>query len=153
METPFRIRDGKVDQPGVCYGYGDSNPRVIWHEGNYMVVRKPGVKDWSSLGSTAYYGAEWTLMQIEDAPERQRNNQDHWYRTTAILRETRPGRCWKKTKDQFIAEGKALAAKPLVPCHGAIQIVKNQENDNRCRRCPVCRSRFVRAEDHHYRIV
>lgn len=85
----------RVHFPGVSFGYGDSDPRLVALDKHYLVMRKPGTHEWSSRGTTGYYGAEWSLIEyVKIHSER--------FKVVRVLEERRPGRAWRKAKAELI---------------------------------------------------
>jgi hypothetical protein len=107
--------DNRIHMPGVCYGYGDSDPRVVARFGRFWVVRKPGASDWSCIGSSAYHGAEWAVVEV--VPEdRDSSGRERW-RALAEFEYTEPGRRWQAAKARLIevARKKNIADKRPSP--------------------------------------
>jgi hypothetical protein len=100
---PIEMRGDRVHFPGVNWGYGDSDPYLVGKTAHYMVVRRKGVTDWESRGSSSYNAAEWILLEIRVERGQLRVVSDE-------ITET-PGRQWRKARTQLLAEMEELERK------------------------------------------
>lgn len=90
----FTIRDGRLRFCGVSFGHGDSDPTLVERGERYMVTRTPGRSDWSALGESSYYPAEWELLEVEDDGD--------GYRVVRVVKTLTPGRKWRAAKAELL---------------------------------------------------
>lgn len=95
----FKLIDGRLHFYGISFGYGKSDPYLVASAGDYMVIRKPSVMDWASLGSSATYPAEWILIKVK--PD---EKDDSCQRVVEVIEEKTPGRKWHKAKKELISK-------------------------------------------------
>lgn len=112
----FRFKAGRLVFKGVSFGYGDSNPYVLWRGKRFIVAKKPGTSEWSQIGRSDYYAARYYLFEYESCagqvwPMGGEPKDADLYRVVKELRVEEPGRFWRATRGRLIKEAKSLDAR------------------------------------------
>jgi hypothetical protein len=100
----FTLKNGRLRFRGVSFGYGDSDPYLVFHKDDYMVARKPSTRDWSQLGSTSVYPSTWWILRV--APE-----EENRFRVVEVVHEENPGSAWRRLKMLLVLQVEELCAR------------------------------------------
>ena len=96
------IYDGdRIRVSGCTFGYGDSNPYLLYRGKNHLVIKEPGTNDWISRGESGYHSTEYHLIRVEWVD-------DIEFKSQEVIETVKPGRRWKAAKEHLIGLVKHL---------------------------------------------